>query len=100
LISSESEIIDILSNWTDKLTKQCFIHSTENDRFPFSPTSHFIKFLNQPAFGTFAKPQMPTHKQSFAKEPNFASFSVYWRFFDFQIKPEFVTFGKNWVEYA
>jgi len=32
--------------------------------------SHFLKFLCQPAFGTFAKPLKPTHNPSFAKEPN------------------------------
>lgn len=32
--------------------------------------SHFLKFLSQPAFGTFAKPHNPTHYPSFAKEPN------------------------------
>jgi hypothetical protein len=35
--------------------------------------SHFLKFLSQPAFGTFTKPHNPTHHQSFAKEPNFAN---------------------------
>jgi hypothetical protein len=53
-----------------------------------------------PAFGTFAKPNKATHNQSFAKEPNFASFSFCWRFFDFQIKPEFPIFGKNWFQYV
>jgi hypothetical protein len=33
---------------------------------------HFLKFLRQPAFGTFAKPHILTQNQSFAKEPNFA----------------------------
>ena|GEM_PF-2755385 len=33
--------------------------------------THFLKFLRQLAFGTFAKPHKLTHNQSFAKEPNF-----------------------------
>lgn len=32
--------------------------------------SHFLKFLCQPAFGTFTKPLKPAHNPSFAKEPN------------------------------
>ena len=36
-----------------------------------APATHFLKFLCQPAFGTFAKPDMPTHNQGFEKEPNF-----------------------------
>jgi putative transcriptional regulator len=35
-----------------------------------APASHFLKFLCQPAFGTFAKPHKPTHSPSFTKEPN------------------------------
>jgi len=34
---------------------------------------HFLKFLCQPAFGTFTNPHKPTHNHSFAKEPNFAN---------------------------
>ena len=30
-------------------------------------------------------------------EPNFTNLSIYWRIFDFQIKPEFSIFGKNWI---
>jgi hypothetical protein len=44
-----------------------------------------------------------THKQiqnaSFVKVPIFARLSLYWRIFDFQIKPESLIFGKNWVCY-
>jgi len=100
LTRSENEIRNIWSNWTDKPTELCFYHSTENDKIPISPASHFLKFLCQPTFGTFTKPLKPTHNQSFAKEPNFARLSLNWRFFDFQIKPEIPIFGKNWVQYA
>ena len=96
----ETEIRNIWSNRTDKPTEPCLYHSTENDRITISPASHFLKFLCQPAFGTFAKPLKPTHHPSFAKEPNFASFFLCWRFFDFQIKPRIPIFGKSWVHYA
>jgi DNA-binding XRE family transcriptional regulator len=66
----ETEIRNIWSNWTDKPTEPCFYHSTENDKISISPASHFLKFLCQPAFGTFAKLLKPTHNPSFAKEPN------------------------------
>lgn len=60
------------TNMTDKLTELgLYTHSTKNDKWTISPASHFLKFLYQPAFGTFAKPHKPTHNQSFAKEPNF-----------------------------
>ncbi|WKK59299.1 helix-turn-helix transcriptional regulator [Sphingobacterium sp. BN32] len=71
LKSSETEIRNIWSNWTDNRTEPCFYHSTENDRFSISFASHFLKFLCQRTFGTFAKPLKPTHNPSFAKEPNF-----------------------------
>jgi len=117
LTKSETEIRNIWSNWTDKLTEPCFYHSIENDKISISPASHFLKFLFQPAFthlvidfngvreslrlfDTFAKPLKPTRNPSFAKEPNFARLSLYWRFFDFQIKPKIPIFGKNWVRYA
>tara|TARA_Y100000815_G_C13349476_1_gene503629 strand:- start:11318 stop:11812 length:495 start_codon:yes stop_codon:yes gene_type:complete len=67
---SETEIRNIWSNWTDKRTEPCFYHSTESDRISISPASHFLKFLCQPTFGTFAKPLRPTHNPSFTKEPN------------------------------
>jgi len=67
---SETEIRNLWSNWTDKSTELCFNHSTENDKICISPASHFLKFLCQSAFGTFAKPLKPTHNPSFAKEPN------------------------------
>jgi DNA-binding Xre family transcriptional regulator len=70
LTRSETEIRNIWSNWTDKLTEPCFYHSTENDNISISPASHFLKFLCQPAFGTFAKPHKLTHSPSFTKEPN------------------------------
>jgi DNA-binding XRE family transcriptional regulator len=35
-----------------------------------APASHFLKFLCQPAFGTFAKPHKPALNPSFTKEPN------------------------------
>jgi DNA-binding Xre family transcriptional regulator len=35
-----------------------------------APTSHFLKFLNLPAFGTFVKPHNPILNPSFPKEPN------------------------------
>jgi len=35
-----------------------------------APASHFLKFLCQPTFGTFAKLHKPTHNPSFTKEPN------------------------------
>jgi len=73
LTRSETEIRNIWSNWTDKSTEPCFYHSTENDNISISPASHFLKFLCQPAFGTFAKPLKPTHNPSFAKEPNLPS---------------------------
>jgi aminopeptidase-like protein len=38
--------------------------------------SHFLKFLCQPTFGTFAKSHKSTHNLNFAKEPNLASASV------------------------
>ncbi|WP_435380188.1 helix-turn-helix transcriptional regulator [Echinicola jeungdonensis] len=41
-----------------------------NDKISISPASHFLKFLCQPAFGTFAKPLKPAHNPSFTKEPN------------------------------
>jgi len=75
-------------------------HSTKNEKISISYASHFLKFLFQPAFGTFAKPLNPTRNPSFAKEPNFARFSLYWRFFDFQIQPRIPIFGKNWVYHA
>jgi len=100
LIGSETETRNIWSNWTDKQTEQGFNHSTNNEKISISPASHFLKFLHQPAFGTFAKPLKPTHKPIFSKEPNFARISSYWRFFDFQIKPDMVIFGKNGVHYA
>jgi hypothetical protein len=67
---SETEIRNIWSNWTDKQTEPCFYNSTENDKISIFPAAHFLKFLCQPAFGTFAKPLKPTHNPSFAKEPN------------------------------
>ncbi|MCK9435799.1 MAG: helix-turn-helix domain-containing protein [Synergistaceae bacterium] len=67
---SETEIRTIWSNWTDKPTEPCFNHSTKNDKISISPASQFLKFLCQPAFGTFAKPHKPTRNPSFAKEPN------------------------------
>jgi hypothetical protein len=36
--------------------------------------SHFLKFLCQPTFGTFAKPHKPDHNLSFVKEPNILNF--------------------------
>lgn len=60
------------NNMTVELTELYFYtHSTKNDNGTISPASHFLKFLCQSAFGTFAKPHKPTHNQSFAKEPNF-----------------------------
>ncbi|MGK7390597.1 MAG: helix-turn-helix transcriptional regulator [Candidatus Cyclobacteriaceae bacterium M2_1C_046] len=50
--------IDIRQNQTDRLNNLK------------APASHFLKFLCQPAFGTFAKPHKPTHNPSFTKEPN------------------------------
>jgi DNA-binding Xre family transcriptional regulator len=35
-----------------------------------APTTHYLKFLCQPAFGTFATPHKPTLHPSFTKEPN------------------------------
>jgi putative transcriptional regulator len=70
LTRSETEIRNIWSKWTDKRTEPCFYHSTKNDKISITPASHFLKFLCQPAFGTFAKPLKPTHNPSFAKEPN------------------------------
>lgn len=60
------------TNMTDELTELgLYTHSTKNDHWTISLASHFLKFLCQPAFGTFAKPHKPSHNQSFAKEPNF-----------------------------
>jgi putative transcriptional regulator len=70
LTRSETEIRIIWSNSTDKRTEPCFYHLTENDKIPISPASHFLKFLCQPTFGTFAKSHEPTHNLNFAKEPN------------------------------
>ncbi|ERM80839.1 hypothetical protein P872_11830 [Rhodonellum psychrophilum GCM71 = DSM 17998] len=50
---------------------EIFSLSTRKSKVNISLASHFLKFLCQPAFGTFAKPDMPTHNQSFTKEPNF-----------------------------
>ncbi len=35
--------------------------------------SHFLKFLYQPIFGTFAKSHKPTHNLNFAKEQNLSN---------------------------
>jgi DNA-binding XRE family transcriptional regulator len=68
LTRRETEIRNVWSNWTENNTGLCFqTHSTNNI---ISPASHFLKFLCQPAFGTFAKPLKPTHNPSFANEPN------------------------------
>ena len=62
------------TNMTDELTELDFYtHSKKNDDRTISLAPHFLKFLCQPAFGTFAKPHEPTHNPSFAKEPNFAN---------------------------
>src|SRR5690606_25994046 len=78
---------NIWASRTDKRTELCFYHSTENDKNYICPSSHFLKFLCQPAFthstidfngvreslrlfGTFAKPHKPAHNPRFAKEPN------------------------------
>lgn len=45
-------------------------NQTDRQKNLKAPASHFLKFLCQPAFGTFAKPRKPTHNPSFAKEPN------------------------------
>jgi len=50
-------------------------------------------------FGIFAKSYKPTHCPSFAKEPKYARIFYYWRYFDFQIKPKMLIFGKNWACY-
>jgi hypothetical protein len=53
--------IDIGQNHTDRLNNLK------------APASHFLKFLCQPAYGTFAKPHKPAHNPSFTKEPNLPS---------------------------
>jgi hypothetical protein len=63
-----------------KRTVPCFYHSTESDKISISSASHFLKFLCQPAFDTFAKPLKTTHKPGFVKEPKFTRRSLYWRF--------------------
>jgi len=69
---AETEIKKFNNNMTDKLTGlDINSHSTRKSKMTISHASHFLKFLCQPAFGTFEKPHKPTHNQSFAKEPNF-----------------------------
>ena len=63
-------------NWTLNVNR-IEIGRNQTDRLNTlkAPASHFLKFLCQPAFGTFAKPHKPTHNLSFAKEPNLLRFT-------------------------
>jgi hypothetical protein len=71
---AEREIKKINNKMTDKLTGlDINSHSTRKSKVTISPALHFLKFLCQPAFGTFAKPHEPTRNPSFAKEPNLAN---------------------------
>jgi len=81
LTRSETEIRNIWSNWTVRPTESCFYHSTENDKISIAPTSHFLKILFQPAFGTFAKPLKLTQNPSFAKSQILPIISVTGVFF-------------------
>jgi hypothetical protein len=54
--------------------------------------SHFLKFLRQPAFGTFAKPLKPTYNPSFAKEPNLPTSQYDYTLYHYsQVKADFFT---------
>lgn len=73
LIEAKTEAKNLESYITAILSGLCGnTHSTKNDKMTISPAMHILKFLRQPAFGTFVKPHISTHNQSFAKEPNFA----------------------------
>jgi ribosome-binding protein aMBF1 (putative translation factor) len=45
-------------------------NQTDRQKNLNAPASHYLKFLCQPSFGTFAKPHKPTHSPSFTKKPN------------------------------
>jgi len=73
LKDAEITIRNLYNNMTDKLTGLCFnTHSAKDDKRTISLASHFLKFLCQPTFSTFAKPHKPTHNPSFINEPKFA----------------------------
>ncbi len=58
--------------------------------------SHFLKFLSQPACGTFAKLLKPTHDPSFAKEPNkLHAHNNYILYQYCQVKADFLTTKSN-----
>jgi putative transcriptional regulator len=70
MIKNGLDIHTISTKRTDKQADRVLLLGQVEEKKGKAYPSHFLKFLGQPAFGTFAKPHKPTHNPSFAKEPN------------------------------
>jgi hypothetical protein len=61
------DIQTISTKRTDFQADRVLLFGQVTEKKEKAPASHFLKFLCQPAFGTFAKPHKPTRKPKLCK---------------------------------
>lgn len=81
------DIQTISTKRTDKQADRVLLFGQLTEEKENANPSHFLKFLCQPTFGTFTKPQKSTHNPSFVKEPNLPrSTNNYYQFISYYLR--------------